>query len=360
MDDAFKGLVAEGGLLPTEYMRDRRWQRAKLRYEIAKQRQAKTRSQNQLREEREQAWEEAHQRFDSLRLQAAAVLQDPPNCPACASMMAYYPTKVFNTQPAKDVVWWERPGNLVADHVLVSRISLRSVKAVRQHDHNKKASSALRAMIQAFREAMAVSDADKQARESRLRTELAVRRKHSLGEEYHFEPDFWDSPISAHLSLQNYQHTKDSERLAARRARGGTPRPKPPRSSLSHSMHIDELEVNESLLQRLSHIEESDRLHRLVEKVGVEVGYLYIVGAPDGLLKWRDDFLKSDRELVYRHGHKWPVQGEPDSTSEESEESEESGEDEEDEMDDKDEEDEDEDEGGYEAMDMDESDHGLP
>jgi hypothetical protein len=34
MDLALKGLIAEGGLMPSDYMRDRRWQRAKLRYEI--------------------------------------------------------------------------------------------------------------------------------------------------------------------------------------------------------------------------------------------------------------------------------------------------------------------------------------
>jgi hypothetical protein len=78
MDNALKGLAAEGGLVPTDYLRDRRWLRAKLRYEVTKRGQAKTRSRDQLREEREEAWEDAHRLYDLQRVQATAAVQPVP------------------------------------------------------------------------------------------------------------------------------------------------------------------------------------------------------------------------------------------------------------------------------------------
>jgi hypothetical protein len=314
MDTALKGLAAEGGLLPTDYLRDRRWLQARLRYEVAKRRQAKIWSRNQLREEREEAWEDAHRLYDSQRVQATAAYLNQSNCPACTSMTAYYSTKAPNTQTAKDVAWWERPDGQVADPIQVPRTPLRPVKPVRPLKQDSKVPSKIGPTIQAFRTAMAASDTHRRVWETRNKTESAVRRKHGLGEEDQFEPEFWDSPISAHLSLQNLQHTKANERMIARRARGGTPLATLPRSSLSYSKHIDEVEVDESLQQRISRIEESIRIQRASEKVGKEVGYLYFVGEV-GLFDWREDFMNSDRHLVYRHG---PEQEEATSTSEES------------------------------------------
>jgi hypothetical protein len=46
--------------------------------------------------------------------------------------------------------------------------------------------------------------------------------------------------------------------------------------------------------------EEFDRVQREVRKVGEEVGYLYFVGKIDGFREWREEFLRSDRQIVYR------------------------------------------------------------
>jgi hypothetical protein len=300
MNAALKGLIAEGGPTPSVHMRDRRWQRAKLRYDIVKQRQAKSRSRDQLREEREQAWDEAHQRFESQHLQATGTFQSPVDCPVCASMTAIYPTSIFKMQAARDTTWWERPGGLVTDHILVPRTPLRPVRPVRRHAGKAKSPSILRGMTQNFRRVMTASEAHKQIWEFRYRTETAIRRKHGLGEGYHFEADFWDSPISAHLSLQYHQQVKDNERMIARRARGNTPRPKPPRSCLSYSERSDELDVDDNRLEYIWKMEELEVLERKARKIGEEVGYLYFVGEVDGLLEWREDYLRSDRQLVYR------------------------------------------------------------
>ncbi|KAF2822092.1 hypothetical protein CC86DRAFT_458611 [Ophiobolus disseminans] len=297
MDLALIGLIAEGGLFPADCMRDRRWQRSKLRYEIANARQTKARIRDQLRVEREQAWEDAHQ--GSTSNQATATLGVPEDCPVCASMIAYQSTTLPETEVAKDVAWWERPGALVADHVLVPRTPLRPVRA-HKAESRPQGSSALKMLVQNFRRAMAASDAHRRAWELRYRTESAVRRKHSLGQEFHFEPEFWDAPISAYVSRRNYRHSKDEQRMAARRARGNTTRPRPPRSSLSYSAHTDEVEINDETLEEMEKREESEKLERMARKVGEEVGYLYFIGDVDGLLHWREDYLRSDRQLVYK------------------------------------------------------------
>ncbi|KAH4263536.1 hypothetical protein HBI04_150250 [Parastagonospora nodorum] len=299
MNVALKGLIAEGGPSPSDSMRDRRWQRAKLRYDIAKQRQAKIRSRDQLREEREQTWNEMHQRAGSQRLQATTTFQEPADCTVCETMIATYPTQVSVPQTAKDTAWWERPGGLVVDDILVPRTPLRPVRQARQNICKTQGTSVLRGMARNFRRAMTASEAHREIWEFRYRTETAIRRKHGLGEGFHFEPDFWDSPISAHLTRQYYQQAEEEARMAARRARGNTPRPRPPRSSLSYSERSDEIDVDEGHLEHIWKMEEQKIQDRQARKVGEEVGYLYFVGV-DGLLKWKDDYLRSDRGLVYR------------------------------------------------------------
>ncbi|KAH8722557.1 hypothetical protein GQ44DRAFT_711660 [Phaeosphaeriaceae sp. PMI808] len=299
MDAALKGLAAEGGLLPAEYMRDRRWQRAKLQYEIAKQRQAKARSRDQLRIEREQAWEEAHQQVDSPCHQATAV-QDPAECLVCASLSAYYSSTSLKVQATKNVTWWERPGGLVADHILVRGTPLRSGKQVKPDACQPKRPSTLRTIIKNARRSITAVNAQRQTWDRRYRTESAVRRKHSLGEEHHFEPEFWDAPISAYYSRQQYESEKDDQRMAARRARGNISRPRPPRSSLSYVECPDEVEVDKNMLKRMRKKEEREAMDRAVRKAGEEVGYLYFVGEVNGLWEWKEDFLRSDRQLVFR------------------------------------------------------------
>jgi hypothetical protein len=345
MNAALKELIAEGGLVPSHACRDRRWQRAKLRYEIMKQRQAKLRSRNQLREERELAWEDAHQMFDSQHSQATATFLDPATCLACASLTAMYPTRAPQVQAARDTTWWEQPGGLVAGHILVPRTPLRPVpQPLRMR--KAKAPSVLRDLVQNFRIAATASDAHKQIWEARYRTESAVRRKHNLGEGYHFEPDFWDSPISAPLSRQFYQQTKENEQAAARRARGNTPRPKPPCSSLAYSERPDDVDIEDSELQQLWRMEELEMQERQARKVGEEVGYLYFVGGVDELFEWREYYLKSARHLIYRKDTPEPEQEDSNSGTDSDEDDSDN--------DDSDEEEDEEDGKDYEDMDVDE------
>jgi hypothetical protein len=88
--------------------------------------------------------------------------------------------------------------------------------------------------------------------------------------------------------------------MAERRARGNAPRPRPPRSSLSYSEHTDEVKLDEKLLEEMLKREEMEIFERQTRKVGEEVGYLYFVGGIDGLRIWREDFMRSDRQLVFR------------------------------------------------------------
>jgi hypothetical protein len=47
--------------------------------------------------------------------------------------------------------------------------------------------------------------------------------------------------------------------------------------------------------------EKMERLERKARRIREEVGYLYFVGDGfDGLFEWREDFLRSDRQLIYR------------------------------------------------------------
>lgn len=350
MDSALKGLIAEGGLIPADYMRDRRWQRVKLRYEIANKRQAAARSRDQLRIEREQAWDEAHQRAGSIQA-AAPQFPSTADCPVCASTIASYSTSLPEPRAEKDVAWWEKSGALVADHVLVPRTPLRPVRSPRVAP-KAKGPSALQMIVRNFRRAMMASDAHRRTWELRYRTESAVRRKHSLGEGYHFEPEFWDAPISAYISRQAHQHVKDEQRMAARRARGNTARPRPPRSSLSYSAHTDEVEVDKETLEEMEKREEMEKLERMARKVGEEVGYLYFIGEVDGLFHWRDDYLRSDRQLVYRKVVPEARAEAPESDSAEAGSGDDDGGSDEEE-DDEDESQDEEDEGNYDEMDID-------
>lgn len=299
MDTALMRLFDQGGLAPLERLRDRNWQRAKLLYDIAKKRQTKVRIRDQLRAEQEEVWNEAHERFYSQRQKAATVFQNLAECPVCVSMNACYPTKVTYVQPSKDKAWWEQPKGLVSDHVLVPRTPLRPVREPRQPDSDVKP-SVMRRLIQDFRRITAASEAQRRMWEIRYRTESAVRRKHGLGEDFQAEQVFWDSPISGVILRQNYQSVQESQRMAERRARGHMPRPKLPRSSLSYSESSAEVEVDESMLERMRREEEEEELQREIRKVGGQVGYLYFVGSVDGLKAWREDYLRSDRQLVHR------------------------------------------------------------
>ncbi|KAF1849438.1 uncharacterized protein K460DRAFT_90967 [Cucurbitaria berberidis CBS 394.84] len=302
LDAAQNKLITEGGLSPAEHMRDRRWNQARLKHEIAKQRLEKARKEGQLRWEREQAWDEAHQPSDSQRAETATGLKSSTECPVCASMVASYPTKVPEMEVAKDVPWWEQPcGHAVEDIVVpITLPRLHHNHQPWQHTRRPESSQALRKIIQNLRVSMHSADNYRRTWDNRYKTESAVRRKHSLGQDIHFEPDFWDSPICGLTSRRDFQHVLENQRMAARRARGNIPRPKLPRSSLSHTELSEQLHVDEDWIEAMREKEELEELEREARKVGEEVGYLYFVGTIDGMEEWKEDYLQSDRQLVVR------------------------------------------------------------
>lgn len=199
-----------------------------------------------------------------------------------------------------DMAWWEHPGALAVERILVRRTLPRSSNQPQRCTPRIQGSQALRKTVQDLRAFKYSADAHRRMWETRNKTESAVRRKHSLGEGFYADPNFWDLPISGVASRQNFQHAQNSKRLAARRARGNMPRPRPQRSLLSFSESLDEVEVDQDWIEEMREKEEMDELERETRKVGEEVGYLYFVGAVDGLEEWRDDYLRSDRQLVTR------------------------------------------------------------
>lgn len=115
---------------------------------------------------------------------------------------------------------------------------------------------------------------------------------------------------------------------------------------MSHSERSDELDIDESHLEYMWKMEEQKIQDREARKVGEEVGYLYFVGEVDGLLEWKDDYLRSDRGLVYRKKDaELESEGVMSMTDSEDSDSDDSGEDEC--------KDRGEDEEGYDEMDLD-------
>lgn len=88
--------------------------------------------------------------------------------------------------------------------------------------------------------------------------------------------------------------------MAARKARGNTTRPRPPCSPLSHSETAESCHVDPAWLEAFHREEEQARAEKEANKVAEEVGYLYFVGAIDGMEAWKDDFVRSNRTLVVR------------------------------------------------------------
>lgn len=299
---ALKKLVAQGGLKPAEYMRDRRWNRARKEYLIAKQRFEKTRRDDQLRWEREQEWDDAHQRCASQRPQAAAVLpQEPSLCTVCDSMSAPYPTNVPEAQAAEYVAWWEQAGAPTTSHVTMRKTPPKPRAQKRKHAKRVEGNTELREIVQQVRKAVKKQDVLRKAWDARHKTEAAVRRKHNLGPDFEIAAAFWDWPISGFYSRQNHQHIKERDRIAERRARGNKARPRPPRSALSYSETSEELQVEPNFVETLKQREEGEELERQARKVAGQVGYLYFVGGGVNALElWSEDVERSDKDLVVR------------------------------------------------------------
>ncbi|KAF2126998.1 hypothetical protein P153DRAFT_296581 [Dothidotthia symphoricarpi CBS 119687] len=295
LDAMQKMLDLRGGPTPNAYERDRKWNTNRLRRNIAMQRLESAKRRDQLRREREQAWEEMHQRYDFERVRAV-LDQNSAGCFVCETMAASYPDETIRSQ-AVDVAWWENPDRLVASRNPVPKMPRkRSQKTA----HASRGSPTMRKIIQDHRSALVDMNIQIEAWKIRYRIERSVRRKHGLHEGYHFQPGFWESPVSGvHVRL-HYQVARENQRKAERRARGNMSRPRPPCSPLLYSETVGEIEIDEEMVQTIKEKEYREEMERQARRAAGEVGYLYFNGGIDGLEEWEDDVLRSNRDLVSR------------------------------------------------------------
>ncbi len=297
-EQALARLLENGGLLRPRDQRDSSWSRACLSYAIASRRMERVRKKDQLRWKREQAWNAAHLEADMTCVEYG---QDAGSgCPAWVPGRGQLARDTETM--AKDVAWWERLG--AREPSTRPRTPPRSRNSRRRKDRNApKGSPAFREYIQALRAEFAALVAEAQQIEQRYQTEAAVRRKHQLGNDTHFDKHFWDSPISGVITRKNYQEVKDYRRMSARRARGNRPPSRPPPSSLCICESLVELEIAggewEAMRER-AEAEKREKFERKVRRVGEKVGYLYLVGTRDELERWREDYLRSNHRLVAR------------------------------------------------------------
>jgi len=297
MDAALEGLWGNGGPHRPWNMIDSKWKNANLLWKVATRHWEQARKKRQLQLEREQAWDEAHSNMhlDDIEMGSNA---SNARCPVCISMMdqpeAFRPVLLMD-----GMAWWERTGALLLD--TAPKTPLRSKKANRQI--HAQGSPTMRDVIRQHRAAHAAERAKKEQLERRYMTEMAVRRKHQLDQDTNFDADFWDSPISGLITRQSHNSLKELQRMAERRARGNTPRARPPRSSLSYCESVGELDVDgeaAEMIRTAEEAEERERWERKARRVGAEVGYLYFVGTVDGLEDWREEYLRSDHGLIWR------------------------------------------------------------
>jgi len=299
-----KKLAALGGLKPAKHMRNQRWNSARKGFLTTKQHFEKVRRDDQLRWEKEREWDDAHQQSDSRPTQAAAVLsQSPSLCAVCDSMSAAYPTSVPEAQAATYVAWWEQAG---ASRPLESsstppRPSRRPRPRHCGPAKPEEGNTELLRIVSHVRQETRERNALREAWNARNKTEAAVRRKHGLGPDFEIAAAFWDWPIPGFFSWRNHRNIKEQGRMAERRARGNTTRPRPPRSSLSYSETPEQVQLEPDFMETLKQREEREELERQTKKVACEVGYLYFVGGGiNGLELWQEDFERSDKELVVR------------------------------------------------------------
>jgi hypothetical protein len=224
------------------------------------------------------------------------------DCAVCASMVTSTSIEIPRVQTKKHLPWWECPGGLVRDHILVPRtpMALRSPSSSPMRDYEDRGPSVMRAFIQQMRSEMAMLGELRRKWEARNRLESAVRRKHGLDQSYPFTPEFWDNPLPEFVCRRNYMNTTEHRRALARRARGNKPRPKPPRSSLRLSEVVEEMQMDENQLEEMRQAEEAEELGKSIHRVSREVSYLYLIGSEESVEEWNDDYLNSNKLLVWR------------------------------------------------------------
>ncbi|RMZ70356.1 hypothetical protein GMOD_00000439 [Pyrenophora seminiperda CCB06] len=303
-DVALRLLSIHGGLHPPKNLRNQRWNQARKGYLIAKKRLDRARTDEQLRWEREQAWNHAHERVDFKRVQAAAVLPETfSQCLACDSMVAFYPTNIPEAPVAAYAAWWERPGALITTVPIVRRSRTSSLhhKQNPMHTQTTESNSRLRRIVQDHRKSKREKERLDQGWYSRNTAERAIREKFNIGQDFPIQEDFWDSPLRLMLCHQQREHTRTQKCVAERYERRNQLRPLPPPSPLSQSQLPEDLQVDADFAEKLYEKEEKSRRERQAKKVAKEVGYLYFVGGKgnDSAL-WNEDSEESNKSLVGR------------------------------------------------------------
>jgi hypothetical protein len=84
--------------------------------------------------------------------------------------------------------------------------------------------------------------------------------------------------------------------------------------------------MDENQLEEMRRTEEAAEFGRLMRRVSKEVGYLYLIGSMDCMEEWNDDYLDSDKQLVWRDPEK-PADDEEDDKEDEGKDEGSSGED---------------------------------
>ncbi|KAF2796368.1 hypothetical protein K505DRAFT_335278 [Melanomma pulvis-pyrius CBS 109.77] len=301
LEQAQERLLDQGGLDLSWALRDRSWVKARLAYYHARRGLEKAKKRDQLRWEREQAWDEAHLLSKFEQIDAGRQPDAETECSACSSMISGE-LEVPNLKIDNSLAWWDRPDAVAR----ASEPKTPNQSRIRRKRPARRGSPTMHSIIHELRTALLTSESEQQLWEMRYKTEAAVRRKHHLGEGTRFEPTFWDSPISSLTSRNNHLQAQAAKRMAERHARGNAPRPRPPRSSLSHCESAEEFVVDEGLKEAMRLREEADELEREARRAGEDIGFLYFVGPFDETEKWRGDFVKSKHYLIWRNWTQQP------------------------------------------------------
>ena len=302
MDGALDYLHYRGGPHPPREKIDSRWKRANLSYKAKARRWEQVQKRGQLQSEREQAWDQAHSGMgaeDGATGSAASNTE----CTICDAMM--HQSETAQEVPVVDTMaWWERPGALAP--YAAPKAALRPRQS--RIRNRVRGSSTIRDLVRQRHAAHAAERALREEQERRWNTETAIRRRHQLEPDTHFDADFWDSPISGLITRRSHKKLKEYQRMEERRARGNKPRPRPPRSSLSHCESVGQVDVDGEAAEQLRTAEEAaerERWERKARRVGAEVGYLYFLGTVNGLDDWREEYLRSDHSLIWRNEQQW-------------------------------------------------------
>ncbi|KAF1962053.1 hypothetical protein CC80DRAFT_499490 [Byssothecium circinans] len=305
LDHAQEELVNYGGLHLPPYLLDGSWKRAKLAHSAATGNMGMARRKDQLRWERERAWDDAHLQADFASIDAGSSFDLEKDCPVCvsANVQEEEPiSKYTNSQSDGNQyrAWWERP-NALAPEEGPSTLPRSRAHPRNSPRYSMRGSPPMRKIIHEQRAAILKRQKEQQHWEFLCKTEAAVRRKHALSADTWFGPDFWEDPISGIVTRQNHRNIQEDQRMAERRARGNKPRPRPARSSLSSCENADEIGSDEEVDELQQAREEEEKQFARVEQAAKEVGWLYFVW--DGLeWDWGNDevYFASNLALVWR------------------------------------------------------------